>query len=258
MLAFLVLLWLFAFVNYQKIAFYGFDVSAAFDRVDKKILMEKIHRACIHQKMQKVLLCWLGSRKANVVVSGTQSCELIMKDMIFQGTVLGPLLWNIFFSDAGQTLRGDGFTDMVVADDLTGMRFYPSHISDDSIVADLRQVQTKLHVWGEDNRVVFDASKESFHILSRSRPYGGNFKLLGITFDPKLSMYVAVHECVGAANWKLQSLLRTRNFYNDGEMVQIFKSHLLSFIEYRTTVIAHVRFNISHEEALFQFNLTHL
>ena len=93
--------------------------------------------------------------------------------------------------------------------------------------------------------------------------------------DPKLSMYVAVHECVGAANWKLQSLLRTRKSYSDAEMIQVFKSHLLSFIEYRTAAIAHacpsmleplddvltrllVRLSISHEEALFHFNLAPL
>ena len=46
-----------------------------------------------------------------------------MSDMIFQGTVLGPLLWNIFFKDAGSIIRGEGFKDLVFADDINGMRF---------------------------------------------------------------------------------------------------------------------------------------
>ena len=102
MLASLILSWLFALANCQKVAFHRSDVSAAFDRVDKHILLEKIHRACIHPKMQKVLCSWLGTRRANIVISGAKSQDLIMKDMIFQGTVLGPMLWNIFFSDAGR------------------------------------------------------------------------------------------------------------------------------------------------------------
>ena len=40
MLAFLVLSWLLAFVKTQKIAFYRSDVAAAFDRVDKKVLLD--------------------------------------------------------------------------------------------------------------------------------------------------------------------------------------------------------------------------
>ena len=76
-------------------------MSATFDRVDKRILLEKIHRACIHPKMQKILCSWLCTRRANVVISGSKSQDLIMKDMIFQGIVLGPMLWNIVFSDAG-------------------------------------------------------------------------------------------------------------------------------------------------------------
>ena len=73
---------------------------------------------------------------------------------------------------------------------------------------------------GEKKRVTFDASKESFHIMSRRNARGGNFKLLGITFDPQLSMYVAIHECVGAADWKLQALLRTKRFFTDAEIIK--------------------------------------
>ena len=88
-------------------------------------------------------------------------------------------------------------------------------------------------------------------------------------------MYSAIHECVGAANLKLQALLKTLRFHNDRGILQIFKSHLLSFIEYRTVAISHcspsslepvndiltrllVRLGITHEEALFHFNLAPL
>ena len=155
------------------------------------------------------------------------------------------------------------------------MRCYLSSTLKDFILPDLRHMQTKLHSWGERNRVTFDASKESFHILSRRNGYGGSFKLLGITFDPELSMYAAIQECVGAANWKLQALLRTKRFFTDAEIIQVFKAHVLSFIEYRTPAIAHatpsllqplndiltrllVRLGVAHEEALFHFNLAPL
>ena len=182
---------------------------------------------------------WLRARKANIILSGTKSDEIFMENMVFQGTVLGPLLWNIFFEGAGKVIRDNGFLDIIFADDLNGMRSFPSHYCNAYLLNELKSMQKKLHLWGEAHRVTFDAAKESFHIMSRSKPHGDNFRLLGITFDPKLSMYSAIHECVGAVNWKLQTLLRTLRFHNDRGIIQIFKSHLLSFIEYRTVAISH-------------------
>ena len=39
--------------------------------------------------------------------------------------------------------------------------------------------------------------------------------------------------------WKVATLRRSRRFFSDWQMVQHFKSHVLSFIEYRTSAIYH-------------------
>eukprot|EP00969_Alexandrium_andersonii_P180106 7960468-Alexandrium_andersonii.AAC.1 len=56
--------------------------------------------------------------------------------------------------------------------------------------------QRQLHRWGAANRVIFDSGKESARNVSRHRPAGGNFHVLGVEFDCKLLMYDAVHECI--------------------------------------------------------------
>ena len=47
----------------------------------------------------------------------------------------------------------------------------------------MENVQQELHRWGAANQVSFDADKESKHVLSRSEPFGADFKLLGVVFD---------------------------------------------------------------------------
>ena len=47
---------------------------------------------------------------------------------------------------------------------------------------------------GRANQVTFDASKESFHILHPRRPFGENFELLGVQFDPGMVMQSAAYE----------------------------------------------------------------
>ena len=71
-------------------------------------------------------------------------------------------------------------------------------------------------------------------IVSTVDPLGGPIMLLGINFDNKLIMANAVHKCATTAAWKTRALLRTRRFYSTLDLVMMYKSHVLSYIEYRT------------------------
>ena len=74
-------------------------------------------------------------------------------------------------------------------------------------------------------------------IISTVDPFGGPTKLLGIEFDNRLLMNIAVHKCAKKAAWKTKSLLRARRFYNTVDMLMLFKSRVLSFIECMTADI---------------------
>ena len=76
-------------------------------------------------------------------------------------------------------------------------------------------------------------------MVSLSDSSGSSFKLLGVPFDTGVPMASAVSEMVSAAGWKLRVILRTRHFYTDADWVLFYKSHLLSFLEYRTPAIYH-------------------
>ena len=63
--------------------------------------------------------------------------------------------------------------------------------------------------------------------------------MVGIDFDCKLLMSDAAHGTVVSVSWKLRSIMRSRRFFCDADMVLNHKSHILSFIEYRTPGIYH-------------------
>ena len=71
-------------------------------------------------------------------------------------------------------------------------------------------------------------------IISNVDACGGPAKLLGVEFDNRLLMASAVHKCARKAAWKSKALLRCRRFYSVVDLVMLFKSHILSYIEYRT------------------------
>jgi hypothetical protein len=258
-----------------KVLLYCSDVSGAFDKVSRKRLLEKLAAKGIHPKLVKLIGSWLEPRRASVVVGGDASKPFRIQDMVFQGTVLGPQLWNLFFEDAASAIQEYFFEEVIFADDLNAYRIVPSSTGVDSAMKSMECVQAELHRWGNANQVTFDSGKESKHILSRTDPHGQDFKLLGVMFDCKLDMGSAVSSLVGKVKWKLRMLLRARKSFSTEDMVLQYKQQVLSFIEYRSGAIYHAtttilrkldvlqdRFlrdlGISKEAALLDFSLAPL
>ena len=122
---------------------------------------------------------FLAPRMARVAVDGSLSLEFVLQNMRFQGTALGPNLWNVYFADVHGSVERNGARDRRFADDLSVSKEYARQISNEDVVGDLRASQRDIHAWGGRNRVTFDPLKEEFAILATQ---GGNaqpFRLLG-------------------------------------------------------------------------------
>ena len=238
-LALLAMVWIWALAQGQKIAVYCSDVSGAFDRVRLERLVKKLKSKRLHPQIVSVLASWLRRRTAQIVVGGATSDIMYLSNMVFQGTVTGPTLWNLFFEDSRRPIQECFYTEIGYADDLNAYRVFPSDSDNDGIKKNMKMCQQELHKWGAANQVVFDPAKESHHIISSADSSESTFKMLGVTFDTALSMSDAVSEIVMAAGWKLRTLLRTRRYYTDSDLIVLYKAHLLSFLEYRTPAIYH-------------------
>ena len=93
-LAYLTMSWLLALNRRKKVAVNCADVSGAFDRVRADRLLEKLRCKGVHPTMVALTESWLQQRTAHVVVEGQFSDQMVLKNMVFQGTVLGPSLWT--------------------------------------------------------------------------------------------------------------------------------------------------------------------
>jgi len=156
-----------------------------------------------------------------------------MQDMVYQGTVLGPILWNLFFGDALHAIRMLKFMESVFADDLHACRSYDVKIPNRSLLDSTKRCQARLHEWGRANQVEFEPTKESITILSRAT-----------FFDPGLYMEDAVGVICDSAMWKLRTLQRTTRFFGREEMVHLYKSKVLSYVESKTVAIYHASLTV--------------
>jgi hypothetical protein len=181
----------------MKILVYCSDVPGAFDRVSRERLLAKLSAKGIHSKLVKLIGSWLEPRSASVVVGGAKSIPFTIKDMVFQGIVLGPQLWNLFFEDAKRASNEFLDEEIVYADDLNAFKIVPSSTTLESAQGSMDLVQHELHKWGAANQVIFDSAKESKHFLFRSEPFGEDFELLGVVFDNRLNM----DDCCSCLGW---------------------------------------------------------
>ena len=236
--------WLLLMEQGHAVGLFCSDVSGAFDRVDSEKLRQKLLNSGLHVQVVELLASWLEDRVCQVVVGGERSAEQLLANSVFQGTVLGPPLWNLFCESARYSVNFKRFVETVFADDFNCWKAYKvkhDNVSEDqaSALHDLRGAQKELHQWGEANRVVFDPSKESFHLLHRRFHHGEDFKILGVAFDTGLLMHKAAREVATEGGWRLQTLLRVRRFFTTPELFGLYKAQILSYMESGTPALFH-------------------
>ena len=81
--------------------------------------------------------------------------------------------------------------------------------------------------------------RRSRHLLHRRFGAGGNFRTLGVTFDPALLMHEAACDVATEAGWRRAALLKVRRFFSIPEIFVLYKAQVLSYIESRTPGLYH-------------------
>ncbi len=231
--------WLREFQSRRKVGVFLGDISGAFDRVDAEKMVQKLRRIGVCDSLIDLFTDYLAPRRANVGVDGAFSYEFALQNMLFQGTVFGPPLWNIFFADVHSAAESTGCRERRFADDLNTSKVYKKEVRNEDILDDLRACQVAVHRWGEVNRVAFDPAKEEFAILSATDGHGEPFRLLGPLIDQKLLMNECIDKLYRKAKPKARALLRCRRFFSLFDLLVLFEAHVRSQIEWCNGAIYH-------------------
>ena len=258
----LFLSWILAACTGKKVGGYLGDISGAFDRVCKEYLLGKLCSAGVGPLYLNFLDAYLQPRRAQVVVEGTTSDEFEISNTVFQGTVLGPPLWNLFFQDVTEPASSFGGTPSVFADDLSAFKQFDKNIENAEILRELHVCRTRVHKWGRQNRVAFDASKEHLVVLHPVHGEGDHFKLLGTLVDCKLLMSPAIEQILAQIRPKIRAIVRMQSHYPVAELIHQFKTHVWGSQEYHNGAIFHAssylidRLDGVHRQFLRDINLT--
>ena len=267
----LVMSWILAICSGEKIGAYLSDITGAFDRVFKIYLLAKLNAAGVGVTFLNFLDSYLAPRQGKVVVQGESSDTFDIQDSVFQGSVLGPPLWNVFFSDVARPARTEGGQEAMFADDLNVFQKIHRHTPLTDIMTSLKKCRDHVHKWGRSNRVSFDPAKEHMVVIHPTEHSGESFRLLGLMIDLDLRMHTAIDQLLSKIRPKTTAILRMRGYYAVPDIINQYKTHVWGLVESHcggyfhaaTSLLDKVgqvqsnflhKLNISEREAFLEFN----
>ena len=235
----LMMSWILAICSGKKVGAFLSDISGAFDKVFKPYLLAKLQGYGVGPEVLNFLDAYLAPRIGQVCVQGVLSEIMSIANSVYQGTVMGPPLWNSFFADVAVPARSTGGEEGMFADDLNVFQQFDQRTPLVEIKRVLVKCRDRVHTWGKANRVSFDAAKEHFLVLHPSEGSGPAFKLLGPLIDSDLRMHSCIDQILSKARAKITAILRMRGFYNEAQLINQFKTHVWSLLEMDAGAIFH-------------------
>ena len=216
------------------------DLSKAFDSMPHGLLIAKLRAYNISYDACLFMVSYLKNRRQRVKIQGQTSEWADINRGVSQGSVLGPLLFNIFINDLFYVPMKSHITNY--ADD-SSLSNSHKHVSELTVTL---QKDTGLAVdWFRDNNLGTNTSKFQGIVLSRGDKQPlvisvlnntiistDKIKMLGVTLDDKLNFNAHIDNICRSASRQINALKRLSRHLDKNSRVLIYKSFITSNFTY--------------------------
>ena len=213
------------------------DLSKAFDCVNHTLLIAKFAAYGLDEISLKFLLSYLKNRTQKVRINNTYSTLKDIKYGVPQGSVLGPLFFNIYICDLFFFIN-----EMAVANYADDTTPYVAKDSISEVIEALENCSQELFLWFRENgmkansdksHLILSTDKVCQAIINNDTIYNSKSeKLLGITIDSGLKFDEHLTNLCNKASQKLSALARVSYYMSLQQKRRIMKAFITSQFGY--------------------------
>ena len=259
------------------------DLSKAYDCIPHELLLAKLEAYGLNKKSLNLVLDYLSDRKQRTKISSSYSSWYNIVKGVPQGSILGPLLFNIFINDMFFFVSRSEICNF--ADDNT---LYNCNKNLLRVFKNLQFDVKNTLKWFKVNSLKANPEKFQFMVLGskKNKSYildidgikitdTHEVKLLGVTIDKELKFDKHIENLCKNATYKLHALRRLRKYltldkakllansfihsqFNYAPLIWMFASKTLiskvNKLHYRTLQVVHNDYDHSYEELLNTIN----
>ena len=215
------------------------DLSQAFDKINHPLLLTKLHAYRYSKQALAIICSYLSNRKQRIKINNVFSS---WKDLILgvpQGSVLRPLLFNVYLNDLFFFLKDVGICNF--ADDTN------TFISDESLENVLKSLEKNSMLairWIENNYMKLNTDKCNLIVSGYKHEQvwanvgkdliweNNDIKPLGITIDRDLIFNKPALKLCSKANQKLSALSKMAKLLYFNKRRTLFKAFVKSQFKY--------------------------
>ena len=213
------------------------DLSKAFDTLDHNILIEKLKFYGLTQSALTLLKSYLHERKQYVQINDAHSNVTLTSCGVPQGSILSPVLFNIYINDMALTSKY--FKFIIYADDTTLM----GNLNE----FDINKELSKLSIWLKLNKLSFSVSKSKFMIFHHPRKKitipsleindtklecVNRFNFLGLEINAQLTWKDHVNKISNEIVKTLGIMNRLKYVFPQSALILLYYSLILPHINY--------------------------
>ena len=225
------------------------DLSSAFDTIDHTLLLERLRN---YYGFQDKVLMWFTSylmgRSQSVVVKQLHSSSKCLAFGVPQGSVLGPLLFSLYFAPLEKVIHNHDLACMMYADDTQlYLTISPNHDPTTSLLK-LEQCIKDVINWCSANALVCNPSKtEVVHFCSRfteAREDIGSISIngtkvipvssarnLGVVFDKFLDFSSHINAICKSATFSIRNIGKLRKYLNQADTERLVHAFITSKLD---------------------------
>ena len=225
-------------------------MSSAFDTVDlTKLLSILEHKIGLKGTVLKWFRSFLMGRQQKVNIQGVLSDVLITLYGVPQGSVLGPVLFNIYVSSLADVMKSQGLTSSSYADDTNtriklSLQFQFYHISY-CIPELMKQVNNWMNehflkLYPQKTEIILlypphlkNADKlNGVFIEKNCVRFSNSVKLLGVRLDQALDFDLHVSSVVSSCMFHLKNIAKIKRYLTRAETEKLVHAFMSSKFDY--------------------------